>query len=300
MKKLMHKRFLFVVLVMGAILLSGCSQFTGLRKPLYDGQTVEANEEAMAVYHETSEIIGAEKDLYIRYPFSADLYQPSLAYPIEDPVLLEEGTYLIGEDLPAGRASLLGNESFFTSENVVIHVGNLIIRDAQGDIYFENLFHSDYGQSVAQLDLIAGHTIEIIGRDPEVTVFYTAEFPDDPYLLMDPPEVLVNLGRLETIQPVAIDANHQTVTLTAGIFEVGEHLQPGLYEMTSVLAPHATELYLFRESEDVRVFELLPHEADAEVENGVESVSRPVIELRVGDKIYPNLIYALALTRRNP
>lgn len=288
------------MLVMGTIFVSGCSQFTGLRKPLYDGQKVEPNEETQAVYHETSEIVGAEKEFYIRYPFSTDLYQPSLAYPTEAPVLLEEGTYLIGEDLPAGRASLLGNESFFTSENVVIHVGNLIIRDAQGDIYFENLFHSDYGQSVAQVDLIAGHTIEIIGRDPEVTVFYSAEFPEDPYILMTPPEVLVNLDRLETIQPVAFDENYQTVTLTAGIFEVGEHLQPGLYEMTSVFAPHATELYLFRESEDVRVFELLLHEANEEVENGVESVYRPVIELRVGDKIYPNLIYALELTHTTP
>ncbi len=51
--------------------LSGCSEFTGIRQPLYDGQAVEENEEAIAVYHETGgEIIGEEKEYYFRYPLA--------------------------------------------------------------------------------------------------------------------------------------------------------------------------------------------------------------------------------------
>lgn len=300
MNKLNPKHLLLSVLPIFAFVLLGCSQFTGIRKPLYDGVQVEPNEEAMAIYHKTNEVVGDEKAYYIRYPFSEAVREPSLAYPEEAPLLLEEGLYTIGEDLPAGRATLLGNESFFTSENNVVHVGNMLIRDEAGEVYFENLFHSDYGQLLAQVDLIDGHTLEIIGRNPEVTIFYSEELPKDRYILMDPPEVLVNLERIDTSQPLTISETGQKVQLSAGIFEVGEHFEPGHYEITSVIAPHATELYLFRENEEVRVFELFVHALDEEADVVEEVGTRPVIELQAGDKIYPSLVYALELTKINP
>src|SRR5690625_5704291 len=68
MKKLNVTLFFSVVL----LILGGCSEFTGIRQPLYDGQTVEENEEAIAVYHETGEIIGEEKEYYFRYPRSEE------------------------------------------------------------------------------------------------------------------------------------------------------------------------------------------------------------------------------------
>ena len=273
------------------LLLSGCRSFAGWRSPLYDGSPVQSNDEAISIYEKSQEIVGSEKDYYMRYPFSADLHLESLTYPDEEPVLLKEGLYTIGVDLPAGRVSLLGNESVFTSENIAVHVGNMIIRDETGAVYFENLFHSDYGQLVAQVDFLADHTIEIIGTNSEITVFYTEKFPEDPYLLMDPPEVLVNLDRLETQQPIVIDEEENRVQMTAGIFEVGRHLKPGLYEMKTVIAPHATELFLFHEGEDIRVFELLP----------VEEASGPFpqIELTEGDKLFLSLVSQLELRRMN-
>ena len=62
------------------LVLSGCSSFMGLRQPLYDGQSMEPKQEAIDIYEKTGEIIGEEKEYYFRYPFSQDIYQPSLEY----------------------------------------------------------------------------------------------------------------------------------------------------------------------------------------------------------------------------
>ncbi len=276
-----------------AFVLLGCSSFHGVRQPLYDGTPIVADEEAIEVYRASREIIGEEKEYYFRYPFSQEIFEESLPYPNEAPLLLEEGRYMIGEDVPAGRVSLLSNESVFTGENTVIHVGNLIIYDEEGEIYFENLFHSDYGQTCAQVDFRPGHTIEIIGERPEITVFYTKSYPENPYLLMEPPQVLINLDRLAVQDPVV--EKGETVALTAGIFEVGVHLEADTYAIQFVDAPHHTELFLFREGEAPRVFELL---ITPEMEKDEKQAKdKPVIELQAGDKIYPNLVRSLVLTR---
>lgn len=283
---------------MFSVLLVGCSDFNGLRDPLYDGKPVKPDEEAIDIYHETREITGAEKDYYIRYPFSSAITDSSLSYPEEEPVLLEDGKYVIGEDLPTGRATLIGNESVFGSENTVIHVGNLTIRDAEEELYFENVFHSEYGPLVTQVDLIDGHTLEIIGTGPEITVFYSESLPDDPYILMDPPELLVNLERLDFEQPIIED--EKSVRLTAGIYEVGNHLEPGTYELGAVYAPHNTEMVVFREGEELKVYELLTTAMPAEGEEAVEvqdEGASPKIELQAGDKIYPSLVRTLELVK---
>lgn len=286
--------FFFLLLLM---LLTGCTSFNGLRQPLYDGQPVEPDEEAIATYQESREITGDQKEYYTRYPFSQDITQPSLDYPNEAPIFLGEGDYTIGDEVPAGRASLLGNESVFVSENYDVQVGNFIIRDETGDVYFENLFHPTYGQLEAQVDLLPGHTIEIIGDNPEITVFYTPDFPDDPYLLMDPPELLVNLDELEVTQPLVQNDAQKSLQLTAGIYEVGEHIEPGIYDMTAVGAPHNTEMYVFSEGEEVRVFELLVNEGiDGEIENSSTELN-PQIKLQVGDKVYLNLVSLLELQK---
>lgn len=276
--------------------MTGCSDFAGLRKPLYNGNPVDPNEEAIKAYQESGEIVGTEKEFYFRYPFSEAIYNDSLTYTNEEPLLLGEGTYIIGEDIPAGRVSLLGNESVFSSENNAVHVGNMMIRDEEDMVYFENLFHSDYGQLITQVDFIENHTIEIIGNDPQITVFYSEEFPEDPYILMDPPQVLVNLGRLETPQPVIKEG--QSIQLTAGIYEVGKHIEAGQYTIQIVRSPHNTELFRFRAGEEPAVYELLQ---TTEMENAgeLENLSYPTIEFEDGDKIYPNLIHTLKLLKVN-
>lgn len=294
MKKFRGK--LLVASLLGiALFLSSCTTFNGVRKPLYNGEPVAPNEEAIEVYQTSREIVGVEKEFYLRYPFSEAIQESSLDYTNEDPVLLEEGTYIIGEDIPAGRVSLIGNESVFTSENNAVHVGNLMIRDAADAVYFENLFHTDYGQLVSQVDFIEGHTIEVIGDDPQITAFYTATLPDDPYILMDPPELLMNLERLDFQQPVVTVG--ASVTLTAGIYEVGEHLEAGQYNVVTVQAPHNTELIRFRAGEEPAVYELR-QTFEMEEESSKEiSVDYPTIELQDGDKIYPSLVRTLQLVK---
>lgn len=274
-----------------SVVLIGCSGFNGIRQPLYDGKPVEVDEEAIGTYETSREVTGEEKEYYLRYPFSDTIYEESLGYPEVEPILLEEGEYVIGENLPAGRVSLLSNESFFSSENTVIHVGNLTIYDEQKTVYFENLFHSEYGQLAAQVDLIPGHQIEIIGERPEITVFYEENFPEEPYILMDPPEVLVNLGRLDVRNPVIHEEDG--VELSSGIFEVGVHIEAGRYEIQHVDAPHNTEMYLFQAGEEERVFELL---VSPDLESAAEQEEAyPTIELQRGDKIYLSLVRSLRL-----
>ena len=287
---------LLVTALTGMVLfLSGCSEFSGLRKPLYDGEPVAPNEEAITAYQESREIVGEEKAFYFRYPVSEAIYDASLAFTNDEPVLLEEGTYTIGEDLPAGRVSLIGNESVFTSENNAVHVGNMMIRDTADVVYFENLFHSDYGQLIAQVDFIEGHEIEIIGDDPQITIFYTAEIPEDPYVLMDPPELLVNMDRLAFQQPIVTDA--ASVTLSAGIYEVGEHLEAGHYEIKTIQAPHNTEMIRFRAGEEPAVYELIQtHEMEEDSAEEID-MDYPMINLEVGDKIYTSLVRTLQLVK---
>ena len=290
MKKLSRLPFVLTTL----FILAGCSGFTGIREPLYDGRPIERDEEAISIYNASGEIVGEEKDYYFRHPFSEDIYQPSLDFPDQEPFLLRDGKYVIGEDVEPGRVTLLGNQSVFTSENYDVHLGNLIIRDEAGEIYFENLFHAAYGQLVAQVDLIPGHTIEIIGRDPEITVFYSEQIPEDPYMLMDPPQLLVNLEQLFVQQPISrMDDN--IIDLTTGIYEVGPHLEAGTYEILDFHAVHSTTIFLFNEEEDTRVFELVVDEEKTPEELELEDKLK--IELQEGEKIYLELISSLVLQR---
>lgn len=278
------------------LFLTSCANFEGLRSAHYDGDPVTENELAIKKYHDDSEIIDKEKEYYIRYSLSKDILKPSLDYSHEEAFLLEDGQYIIGEDLPAGRVSLLGNESIFTSENYDVHVGNMIIRDEQGDIYFENLFHSAYGVLVSQLDFIDGHEIEVIGKESQITVFYSEDFPDNPYELMELPELIQNLGQEDLLDPIRIFENGETINLRAGIYEVGRHLESGQYEVRKIEAPHHTEMYIFRKNIDPQVIELLqnkPNNSENEKQDKATNVVK--IELKDGDKIYLQLVNNLEL-----
>src|SRR5699024_6108236 len=173
-----------------------------------------------------------------------------------------------------------------------------------GEVYFENMFHSLYGPLVAQVDFIPGHTIEIIGKDVEISTFYTPTIPDDPYTLMDPPQILQNLDRIDIQDPILVEGD--TMILSAGIYEAGVHLEPGTYEVVSFSAVQNTEMYLFREGEEPRVFELILDEVIYEVDDdgSFEELPEELVksdniqfELQVGDKIYPNLVSSLTLKR---
>ncbi len=298
MKKLKSTRIFFIFFLILLFPLTACSEFTGLRTPFYDGALIKLDKEAIEVYQARGEIIGAEKEFYIRHSFSEAIIEPSLAYPDEEIYLLEEGRFVIGKDIPAGRATLLGNESVFTSENYEVHLGNLIVRDEVGEFYFENLFHSEYGQLTAQIDLIEGHEIEVIGTNPEISIFYSEILPENPYLLMELPQLLQNLGRIDFQQAIEVSADEKTVNLTAGIYEVGVHFPAGKYEIANLQAPHNTEMYIFQESNQPRVIELLlGSQFEDKLEPNEEFIEKKNIQIEFfdGDKIYLNLVNHLKL-----
>ena len=84
MKKISRFSFLLTIF----LILTGCSGFTGIREPLYDGRPIQRDEEAIETYNTSGEIIGEEKDYYFRYSFSEDIYNPSLDFPDQEPFLL--------------------------------------------------------------------------------------------------------------------------------------------------------------------------------------------------------------------
>lgn len=271
-------------------LLAGCAGFTGIRTPLYDGEPIVYDEEAATIYDEHKEIVGKEKEHYLRDDYSSDMWGSSLEFTEEESVLLEQGSYVIGKDLPAGRAVLHGEDSNFAPNMRIIHVGTLTITDEDNSIYFKTLFNDASGIKDAVVDLREGHTIEIVGDGPEVSVSYdsTADLSSENQLI-------------------------------AGIYEVGKHIEPGSYEITNISAPRTTELYWFQKEKEPRVIELVvsgyamtEEELDIEREKGninateyelqLEAIknsasNQPTFTLELGDKLYIPMIFSLELVK---
>lgn len=307
------------------LLLAGCTGFNGVRTPLYDGESFEPDQEKIAVFEEHNEVIGEEKDDYFRYPFSDAILLPTLAFTNEEPVLLREGEYVVGEDIPAGRVNLLGNQSYFqANENQRVRIGNVIVRDEEGTIFFENHFHSAYGVLQAQVDFHEGHTVEVIGDRPEITAFYEEELPEDPYILMDLPDVIVGTPMEEEFS--VEETTDERAMLYSGIWEVGVHLDAGTYTIVDFQAPRDSELYIFHEGQEPRVIvlslrQLSKQASSFQSEEELEAAfaegeiseieyehewsllqqrgegERPTIELEEGEKLYPEGTRRLLLER---
>lgn len=320
-KKSLIASFLLVV----SLFVSGCSSFSGIRTPKFDGEPFEINEEKITAYQNAQEVIGEEKEYYIQEPFSEDILNSSLDYIEHEPFLLKEGSYVIGEDLPAGRVNLYGQAYMSSMDGEVptpnipsFSAGTLFIHDLEGDLYFENMFHELYGTTQAQVDFIEGHTIEITGVEPAFVVFYDSEIPEDPYIF-DPR--YVPSGEREEIseteeaqdllvvpaerpQPIEISEDGKIVELQAGIYEVGVHFEPGIYEISETGGPlllEYTEIFLFREGEETRVFEVYNSMIPEEALSSSKEVMG-TLELKEEDKIYPSYMNFLQLIRddRNP
>jgi hypothetical protein len=319
-----------IILSSFLLFLSACSSFGGIRTPRYDGQPIEADPVKIEAFQTSNEIIGEEKEFYLPESISEEIRAESLSYIEHDPILLGEGTYVIGEDLPAGRVSLNGQKEnpqiVFPSDEYIPgapmeetgnKVGTLYIRDEAGDLYFENMFHSLYGVLITQVDFIEGHTIEIIGEQADVVVFYADEIPEDPYIFdtrqeefdaqfedLEEGEFVESYSEVEIMpfeqeQPVNILDNGEIIHLKAGIYEVGEHFAPGLYEMSNGWVPTHSAAYLFREGEEVRVFEVadILYSRPWAIEEPEPVEHPPTIDLQTGDKFYLSYIDNLTLTK---
>lgn len=332
-------RFLF--LSSSLLFLSGCSSFTGVRTPLYDGEPFIPQTDAIAAYNESGEILGETKELYMPETFSEDILKPSMDYIDHEPILLEEeGTYTVGVDVPASRVTLFGEKNdpsliidfnadpFAPPKPEEYEVGTMTIRDADGNFYFENMFHVHYGVLVTQVDLIEGHTIEITGNNPKVVLFYEDILPEDPYIFdtrWEEYTAEIEAEGLEIVehseedlagvpgfdpssfvqeQPVVISEEEGTIAINAGIYEVGVHLVAGTYEITEELVPNHTAMYVFRDSLEPKVFDIsnnifgLGHSQFFMNSDHMDD-KRPIIELKDGDKIYPHYVNHILLTKMN-
>lgn len=288
---------LFLVLL---LFLSGCSNFAGIRAPLYDGQPVEPDEEAIEQYAKTQQINKENEGHYFRYPLSETLSEPSLDFSHdEETVLLEAGTYIVGDDLPAGRVVLEGHPSNYSPEVFLIYAGNLTIYDVNDGVAFENHFQERSGVMRAMIDLREGQRIEVEGEDPRINVLYSED-------------------AAETL-PQVDDADR--VMLMAGHYEVGEHLDAGTYAIESVAAPRTPVLYHFTDGE-IDVVELtrnrgvIPRVTEEENEEWFEvgrlskeeyernlalfddAPDKPTIELSTGDKLYLPMLDLLELEKQ--
>lgn len=238
-KVMLKHRFKQVSLVAGLstglIFLSGCTSFTGLRTPTYDGQPIEQDDEAVELYESHIQVDSEDSALYVRYPLSENLSEPSLEFSDVEPVELNEGTYTIGEDLPEGRVYLQSESSDFSPDRWIIHTANVIIRDEESDVVFEQHFQDDIGVMQAVVDLREGHTVTLTGNDPILFVNYTDESP----VMTD-----------QTAGEVG------PITLMAGHYEVGNQIESGEYTIEGVISPRSSELYIFSEESDGKIIEL--------------------------------------------
>lgn len=218
-------------LSMGLILLTGCASFTGLRAPRYDGQLIEQNDEAIQLYNDHSQVDEESESLYLRYTLSDSLFEPSMDFTDNDAVELNEGQYTVGEELPEGRVYLQGESSDFSPERWIIHTANVIIRDEEEAVVFEQHFQDDVGTMQAFVDLREGHTVTLTGNDPILFVDYADQ----------------------SVLPEAPDG---TVTLFSGHYEVGNQIEAGEYTIEGVISPRASELYIFTEDADTLIIDL--------------------------------------------
>lgn len=218
-------------LSMGLILLTGCASFTGLRAPRYDGQLIEQNDEAIQLYNDHSQVDEESESLYLRYTLSDSLFEPSMDFTDNDAVELNEGQYTVGEELPEGRVYLQGESSDFSPERWIIHTANVIIRDEEEAVVFEQHFQDDVGTMQAFVDLREGHTVTLTGNDPILFVDYA-----DQSVLPEEPD--------------------GTVTLFSGHYEVGNQIQAGEYTIEGVISPRASELYIFTDDTAITIIDL--------------------------------------------
>lgn len=298
MKRLLQNKKSFLLLPMTLVILTGCADFAGLRTPKYDGKTVERDEEAIEQYVQTQQINEENEDHYFRYPLSDTLSEPSLDFTDEETVTLGAGTYLVGEDLPSGRVIFEGHPSNFSAEVFLIFAGNITVYDEEDVVTFENHFQENSGVMQAVADLREGQTVEVEGEDPRIDVHYSEE------------------RATSLLQP----ENENQLSLIAGHYEVGRHLDAGSYTIESVFAPRTPVLYHFTDG-DITVVELTQNrgampfltkeenqenfdlgllteeEYEQNLELFADQPERPVIELEAGDKLYLPMLQRLDLEK---
>lgn len=314
MTKSFHSKKQWLLAPALLLILTGCSSFAGIRTPLYDGEPVEPNDEAIEAYVETQKINEENEAYYFRYPLSETLTEPSLDFSDTETVTLEKGSYTVGEDLPSGRVLFEGHPSDFNPDVFIIRAGNVTVYDTEGVVTFENHFQENSGVMRAVADLREGQTIEVEGETPEVFVHYNKDAAENASAPGTETSEVPESDETSDQEPVS------TVHLIAGHHEVGKHLDAGMYSFEAVMAPRTPVLYHFHDG-NIDVIELTgnrgvrPMLPPAELEEWYEmgriteeeyelnkelienQPDKAVIELNDGDKLYLPMLDLLELKK---
>lgn len=296
MKRLLQSK-IWMLIVPILVFLSGCANFSGIRTPKYDGAPIQPNKEAIELFAERHQINEENEAHYFRYPLSDTLFEPSLDFSDEETILLEAGTYRVGEDLPEGRVVLQGHPSNYSAEVFLIYAGNVTVYDATNVVAFENHFQERSGVMQVVVDLREGQTVEVEGEDPRINVHYSEEAASQ-------------------FQPQSDDPDR--VILIGGHYEVGQHLEQGIYTIGTAFGPRTPVLYHFSDGE-ITVVELTQNRggippfsreeneemfefgtiSEEEYKSNLKRFENqpdgPIIELKAGDKVYLPMLEQMEL-----
>lgn len=289
--------FLFV----SVLLLAGCTSFTGITNPRYDGERVVPDDEAIEAHQTEARVDSDMEEWYLRYSLSESLSEPSLDFTGDETLELTDEELVIGEDMPAGRAVLQGEPSDFRPEQRIFHTANVTITDENDAVVFEQHFQDDVGVMQAVVDLREGHTFRMTGNDPILHVSYDEA---------NAPEL------------TQAEASSDAIALIAGHYEVGNQIEAGTYVLAGFLSPRASELFVFSGNESPKIIDLharlsqhqLISEEDnqamldsgqlteSEYEQNEEErerarANRPTLTLEEGDTLYLPMVSRLLLEK---
>lgn len=232
---LFKKSVLSGSLFVGVFFLTGCTSFTGLTKPRYDGETVVRDEMAIEAHRSEARVDADMEKWYRRYPLSDALREPSLDFLGEETLELTEEEIIIGEDIPAGRAFFQGEPSDFRPEQRIFHTANVTITDETDAVVFEQHFQDDIGIMQAVVDLREGHTLEMTGNNPILHVSY---------------------DEASAAGVIQDEYGSEIIALIAGHYEVGNQIEAGTYTIAGVVSPRASELFVFSGDETASIIDL--------------------------------------------
>lgn len=179
------------------LFLSGCS-FSGLMPEIYDGESLEVNEDTAELYEEENKLMNSGME--DRFHF-LNVAVENTAEDTGEAVTISSGTYEIGEDIEEGRYQIGGGDT---------SAGALVTYDREGTRILEiamGIFTTD-----VILDLSDGMQLDYKSRDAEIELVPAEEIAEG-------------------------IAGNENFIIPAGIHEVGKHLEAGEYSLVTDQLP---------------------------------------------------------------
>ncbi len=230
---MMKKTFLLLLTIP---LLAACSTSTGIANQRYNGRVIEMNEEAITAYDKRQEIIGSEKEA-VAIDIPDFFLESSLEWAgQEEPFPLTEDVLVVGQDISAGRYTIIKSEKMPS--------GYLTVADSNSNVIFEHFL--DYNFDTLELNLHEGLQLWANeGREPRLELYGTR---------IEPGSNMVHIGG-----PEAPPLEENETLLYNGVHHVGVEIDAGLYDvkvLPSYSGSGSNYLYLLDPNGHFQLFEL--------------------------------------------